>query len=305
MITKVFKRHSCTVACTLALIGYANVTLAQYPQRPVRLIVAYAAGNVTDVLARLLGEKLSERWGQQVIIDNRPGQGGSLGTQAVTKSTPDGYTLGFIAMAAIAINPHVYASVGYDPLKARNLQELINASRARAAGLNFGTSGAGTIPHLNFELLKQFTTLRAEHVPYKGATQVTADVLGGRLDIMQEALVLMLPHVRAGKVVPIAVMGPKRLQALPDLATINELVPGMEPVVPWLSLQAPANTPNELISKIHADVASVVQTIEMRGRLEGMGLDAIVSPPPVFARQVQADYSRLGKLVKSMNLKVE
>jgi tripartite-type tricarboxylate transporter receptor subunit TctC len=298
-----------------------------FPQRQVKIIVAYAAGNVTDVLARLLAEKLTERWGQQVIVENRPGQGGSLGTQALAKSAPDGYTLGFIAMAAIAINPHVYVSVGYDARKdlapitavatpqgmivahpgvgARSLKELVEVSRTRASGLNFGSSGTGTIPHLNFELLKQATGLKAEHVPYKGATQVTTDVIGGRLDMMQEALVLLLPHVRAGKLVPLAVMGAKRMAPMPELPTIGELVPGFEPVVPWLSLQAPAGTPAEVISRVHADVQTIVQSPDVRTRLESMGLDAIASAPADFSRQVQADYARLGQLVKRINLKVE
>lgn len=314
--------------CLLVVTSASAQTPAPaFPQRPVKIIVAYAAGNVTDVLARLLAEQLTERWGQQVIVENRPGQGGSLGTQAVARSAPDGYTIGFIAMAAIAINPHVYASVGYDPLKdlapitavatpqglivahpgigARTLGALIEVSRTRATGLNFGSSGTGTIPHLNFELLKLSTGLKAEHVPYKGATQVTTDVIGGRLDMIQEALVLLLPHVRAGKLVPLAVMGARRMPSLPDLPTIGELVPGFEPVVPWLSLQAPAGTPGELLARIHADVQAIVQTAAVKARFEGMGLDVIASPPGEFSRQVHADHARLGQLVKRINLKVE
>lgn len=329
------KRISHDLLCLLLLAACGALataparaqTPAAFPQRPVKIIVAYAAGNVTDVLARLLAEQLTERWGQQVIVENRPGQGGSLGTQALARSAPDGYTLGFIAMAAIAINPHVYASVGYDALKdlapitavatpqgmivthpgvgARSLKELVEVSRTRASGLNFGSSGAGTIPHLNFELLKQATGLRAEHVPYKGATQVTTDVIGGRLDMMQEALVLLLPHVRAGKLVPLAAMGAKRMAPMPELPTIGELLPGFEPVVPWLSLQAPAGTPAEVISRVHADVQTMVHAPAIKARLEGMGLDAIASPPESFTRQVHADYARLGQLVKRINLKVE
>lgn len=314
------------------LLGAASAsaqpsTAAGYPQRPAKIIVAYAAGNVTDVLARLLAESLTARWGQQVIVENRPGQGGSLGTQALAKAPPDGYTLGFIAMAAVAINPHVYASVGYDAIRdlapitavatpqglivvhpgvgVRSLKELIEVSRTRASGLNFGSSGTGTIPHLNFELLKQATGLRAEHVPYKGATQVTTDVIGGRLDMMQEALVLLLPHLRTGKLVPIAAMGASRMAALPDLPAIGELVPGFEPIVPWLSLQAPAGTPTDIINKVHTEVHAIVHAADFKTRLEGMGLDAIASPPAQFARQVQADHARLGQLVKRINLKVE
>jgi len=316
-----------SLAAAALMTFTASVAHAQYPQRPVRIVVAYAAGNVTDVLARLVAERLSARWGQQVIVENRPGQGGSLGLQAVAKSAPDGYVVGFIAMAAVAINPHLYPSVGYDPLKdltpitavayphgllvanpglgVRTYDALVALSRTRPAGVFFGTSGSGTIPHLNFELLKQATPLRAEHVPYKGATGVLADVMGGRLDVAQEAQALTLPQIRAGKLTPIATLSGKRLPSLPDVPAIGEVVAGFVPVVPWLSLIGPAGLPPDVVDKMQADVAETVRAGDLSARLEAMGLEPVLSTPAEFAHQIRLDHERLGRLVKALQLKVD
>lgn len=300
---------------------------AAYPSRPVRLIVSYAAGNVTDSLARVVAEKLAEKWGQPVTVDNRPGQGGSLGAQLAAKTPADGHTLLFSAMAALAINPHVYANVGYDAqkdflpivnvayptsvmvaspeLKISKFADLVAYSKANPTALNYGTAGNGTVPHLNMEALKAQSGLIAQHVPYKAAAAVMTDVMGGRLQLQQESISVVLPQIQANKLVPIAASSSTRLAQLPDLPALSELVPGYVPVVPWLGILAPAGTPKPIIDKVHQDVSALLRQPEVQNRLGSLGLVIADDGPDAFARQIARDHERLGKLVRQVGLKVE
>lgn len=300
---------------------------APYPAKPVRLVVGYAPGNVTDVLARIIADQLSQRWHQPVVVENRPGLGGSLGADLVAKAPPDGYTLLFSAMAALAINPHVYANVGYDPvqdfvpivdvaspslaivvspsLKVATFAELVAYGKQHPSALNYGTAGNGTAPHLNMEALKQQTGLVAQHVPYKSAPAVTTDVIGGRIQIQQDALSVLLPHINAGRVVAIAAGGDKRLPQLPNVPSMAEAIPGFAPIVPWLGILAPAGTPGAIVARIHQDVHAILQQPEVVARLAAQGLTVADEGPDAFARTLAADYARLGKLVKQLAIKVD
>ena len=255
-----------------------------------RLIVSYAAGNVTDSLARVIAEKLAEKWGQPVNVDNRPGQGGSMGAQIASKAPADGYTLLFSAMAALAINPHVYANVGYDvqrdflpivnvayptsvmvaspDLKISRFADLVAYSKANPTALNYGTAGNGTVPHLNMEALKAQSGLIAQHVPYKAAAAVMTDVMGGRLQLQQESISVVLPQIKAGKLVPIAAGASTRLPQLPDVPTLSELVPGYVSVVPWLGILAPVGTPRAIVDKVHQDVGASAAPARDAGQAE-------------------------------------
>lgn len=326
-----FRAHA---TLCLALLGAFSLQAqaqsanqAPYPNKPVRMVVSYAAGNVTDLLARVVAERLSEKWGQPVTVDNRPGQGGSLGAQIAVKAPTDGYTLLFSAMAAMAINPHVYASLGYDvrkdfvpvvnvayptsvmvvnpELKINSLSALIAYSKAHPTALNYGTAGNGTVPHLNMETLKAQTGLMAQHVPYKAASAVLTDVLGGRIQLQQEALSVLLPQVKAKKLVPIAASSPKRLTQLPDVPTITELFPKYQAVVPWLGIFAPAGTPKAIVDKINKDVDEILRQPEVQEKLQGNGLDTVGGSPEAFAKTITTDYDRMGKLVKQLGLKVD
>lgn len=312
-------------ACAPAL-GPA-VAQTTYPTKPVRLVVSYAPGNVTDLLARIVAEQLSAKWGQPVVVDNRPGLGGSLGADLVGKATADGYTLLFSAMAALAINPHVYANVGYDPLKdfiplvniaspsiaivvapalkINTFKDLVAYGKGHPSALNYGSAGNGTAPHLNMEALKQQTGLVAQHVPYKSAPAVTADVIGGRIQIQQDALSVLLPHITAGRVIPIAAGGEKRLPQLPDVPSIAEAIPGFVPIVPWLGILAPAGTPGAIVAKINQDVQAILRQPELVEKLAGHGLTVATAGPDAFAKTLAADYVRLGKLVKQLEIKVD
>lgn len=298
-----------------------------YPERPVRLVVSYAPGNVTDTLARLIADHLSTKWKQSVTVENRPGQGGSIGAQNVVNAPADGYTLLFAALASMAINPHVYPSVGYDPLKdftpivnvayptavvvvnselgVGNMAELIALSKTQSGELNYGTAGNGTVPHLNMEALKVRTGLDIQHIPYKGAGAVLTDVLGGRIQVQQEAISVLLPHIQSGRLVPLATASPARVPELPDTPTLAELYPGYEPVIPWLGLFTMAGTPDEVIQKINADVVEILQRPDVQERLSLSGLVAAGGTPEAFAASIPKDYERLGKLVKELGLGVD
>ncbi|MFM1988973.1 MAG: hypothetical protein RJA99_1930 [Pseudomonadota bacterium] len=299
-----------------------------FPSRPLKLVVSYAAGNIADVLARAVAQKLSEQLRQPVVVENRPGQGGSLGAQIAAKAPADGYTLLFSAMAAIAINPHVYQRVGYDPiadfvpitaiartqgailyanldLKANTFPELLALSRAAPGTLNYGTAGSGTVPHLNMEILKGLTGLDATHVPYKAAAAVMTDVIGGRIQFAQESSGVVLPQVKAGKVKAIAVGGAERLPELKDVPTLAELVPRFDAVQPWMGLLAPAGTPPARIARLHAAAAAALRQPDLQERIAGLDLKLLGLDPPEFARTVRRDLDRFGELVRALKLQAD
>ena len=313
--------------CGAGLASAQAQSAATYPNRPVRIVVSYAAGNVTDLLARIVAEKLATKWGQPVTVDNRPGQGGSLGAQLVAKVPADGYTLLFSAMAAMAINPHVYANVGYDinkdfapivsvafpsfvmvvdpSLKINNFKSLVEYSKTNPTALNYGTAGNGTVPHLNMEALKLQTGLIAQHIPYKSAFAVTTDLIAGRVQIQQESLSVVLPHIKSNRLTPIAAGNVKRLAQLLDTPSLAEAVPGFTAVVPWLGILAPVGTSPFIVNKIYQDVHNILQQPDVLEKFAANGLIVTGDGPEAFAKQIVYDYERLGKLVKQLALKVE
>ncbi len=316
------------LAGVVALPLQAQTTDAgKYPERPVRLIVSYAAGNVTDSLARIVSDKLSSHWGQAVTVENRPGQGGSIGAQTAVKAPADGYTLLFSALAAMAINPHVYSNLGYDvrkdflpiinvaypsslivatpALKINSFKALVDYSKANPTALNYGTAGNGTVPQLNMEAIKDKTGLVAQHIPYKAAAAVMTDVMGGRLQLQGDSIAVVMPQIKSGKLVPIAATSLKRLAQLPDVPTVTELVPGFVPVVPWLGIFAPMGTPQAIIDKVNQDVSAILRMPDVQERFATYGLATSGDGPQVFARTINDDYERLGKLVKQLGLKVD
>ena len=299
-----------------------------YPSRPIRLIVSYGAGNIADQLARLVAQKLADQIGQPVVVENRPGQGGSLGAQQVAKAAPDGYTLLFSAMAAIAINPHVYSRVGYDPIadfvpitaiantrsgilytnlevKAATLEELIRLSKNPPGTLNYGTAGSGTVPHLNMELLKGMSGLDATHVPYKAAAAVMTDVIGGRIHMAQESAGVVMPQIKAGKVRALAIVGNEPMPELPGVAPITASVPGYDAVRPWMGFMAPAGLPAARVAWLDAALQRVLEAPDVRERIAGLNLALLGTGPAEFARTVRRDLDRFGPMVQTLNLKAD
>ncbi len=319
----------CLAAIASLGLGVMKTADAQaaYPNKPVRLVVSYAPGNVTDLLARIVAERLSEKWGQPVVVDNKAGQGGSLGAQVVAKAPADGYTLLFSAMAALAINPHVYANVGYNvlkdftpvvsvaspslamvvtpSLKISSYKALVDYSKANPNALTYGPAGNGTAPHLNLEALKMQTGLAAMHVPYKSATAAMTDVMGGLVHIQQDSITTFQSQIKTGRLVAIAAGNKKRLPQFPDVPSFAEAMPGFTPIVPWLGILGPAGMPAGITEKVSQDVRSILQQADVQEKLASNGLIAAEEGPQAFGKTIAGDYNRLGKLTRQLAIKVD
>lgn len=305
----------------------AGVSAQAYPAKPVKVIVAYAAGNVTDVLARLVADRLTERWNRPVVIDNQPGVGGALGARAAARAPADGYTLLFGAAAAMTVMPHLSADIGYDPLKdfaqiinvadttallvvhpavpAKSFNELVAFSKTLPAGVNFGSAGTGTLPHLNFEALKAHAGLRGEHVPYKSAAAPMNDLIGGRLHMMLETSSVVAANVKAGKLRALVVFADQRNADFPDVPLAAQSIPGFESARAWLAMFAPAGVPKEIINKVHGDVVQVLAQPAVIERLKTLGLRPLGEDGATLRKRIERDSQRLGKLVRELNIKTE
>ncbi|HVF63535.1 MAG TPA: tripartite tricarboxylate transporter substrate binding protein [Casimicrobiaceae bacterium] len=315
---------ACIVAATIALSASAQ---APYPDRPIRLVVPFAPGGVTDTSGRLIAEGLSKRLGQQVVVDNRAGASGNIGTQAVAAAPPDGYTLVLAFDGTMVINPHVFASVPFDTLKdfapvgkigdatliivahpsfpGRTLKELIEVSRKQPNGVSYGTSGIGGTPHIAGELLNQRAGAKLVHVPYKGGGQAMGDALGGNIPLVYTAVAGAVPHVKSGKLVPIAVSSRTRSASLPDVPTFIESgVPDFE-ASSWVGILAPAKTPRAIIDRLNRELNAVLSAPETIERLTGMGITATPGTPEQFTEQMRIDLAKYGAVVKAAGIKAE
>ena len=304
--------------------GYAQ----SWPQRPVRVIVPFAPGGASDLMPRLVGEKLAAIWAQPVIIDNRAGAAGNIGMEAGAKAPPDGYTLLAAPNGNLVVNPHMYSKLSYDVFKdlapvtriaavqnvlvvnpevpAGSMKEFIALARAKPGTLNFGSPGNGSQAHVGVELLKMQLGLDLVHLPYQGVGPAMKDLLGGRLQLMLAQVPSALPQVRAGKLRALGVASSAPLAALPEVPTIAAAagLPGYE-AVSWYALMAPAGTPPEVIEKIHADVAKVLQFPEVRERLAGMGAEPSGEAPAELAARIKSEYERWGEVVRKANIKAD
>ena len=314
------------LAALVALLAASPAAAQTWPQKPVKLVVPFAPGGSNDIMARLVGQKLSERLGQQFIVDNRPGASGIIGTDAAAKSEPDGYTVLMMSLT-LAVNPSLYAKLPYDTekdlvpvslvasaplmlvvhpsLPAPSVKEFIAYARAQPDKLNFGSGGAGTTPHLAGELLKSMAGLKVTHVPYKGGGPALADLVGGQIQFMLENIPSTLPFVKGGKLRALAVTALKRSPLVSDLPTLDESgLKGFE-IVGWNGFFVPAGTPPAIASKLHAEVVKVLALPEVKDRLAGLGADPVGSSPDEFAAFLRAEMRKWAKLVKDAGIKVE
>lgn len=299
-----------------------------YPGRPIRIIVPFSPGGLTDNSVRVIADPLGARLGQQVIVENRPGASGNIGTQLVAQSAPDGYTLVLGFDGTMVINPHVFAKLPFDTLKdfapvtklgdaalilvshpslpAKNLAGFISfAKKSKSATFPYGTSGTGGTPHLAGELLKQRTGIALEHIPYKGGGQAIIDVLGGQIPLVFTAVATAQQYVKAGRLVGLGVPGARRSAALPDVPTFIESgQPGFD-VTSWVSLLVPARTPSPVIEKLHRETAAVLQTATVRERYMALGIEPVGSTPEQFADQIRTDLARWEKVVRAANIRLE
>jgi tripartite-type tricarboxylate transporter receptor subunit TctC len=308
--------------------GYAQVALAQaqYPSRPLRIIVPTSGASAADTMARVIAQPLSERLGQPVVVENRAGAGTVIGTEAVAKSAPDGHTL-LIGLSALAINPATYKKLPYDALRdfmpitqavsqpnllvvhpslpAKSVKELIALAKARPGELAFASSGVGVGSHLTMELFLLMTGTRMLHVPYKGPAPGVIDLMSGRVSVMAPSTVATLPHVRSGRLRALGVTTATRVAALPDIPTVAEAgVPGYESVA-WFGLVAPAGTPKEVISRLHKEVAAILSTPDVKQRFARDGTEVVASSPEEFAAFIRAETVKWGKVVKAAGIQPE
>jgi tripartite-type tricarboxylate transporter receptor subunit TctC len=314
---------------TAALAASHPPAFAQdaWPGKPIRLVVPFTPGGVTDTSGRLIAEYLGRRLGQQIIVDNKPGASGNIGTSLVKAAAPDGYTLLLGFDGTMVINPHVFARIPFDTLNdfvpvgkigdatlilvahpdvpVRNLSDVIALSKSQAGGLSFGTSGTGGTPHIAGELLKLRTGANLTHVPYKGGGQAMSDVLGGTIPLVYTAVAGAHSHVKSGKLRAIAVSSAQRTTALPDVPTFIESgVPDFV-VNSWVGLLAPARTPAAIMTQLNTELNAVLKDPEVRERLRVMGIDATPGSPEQFRAEIQRDLERYGQVVKAAGIHVE
>lgn len=299
---------------------------ADFPSKPIRLVVPFTPGGVTDTGARVVAERLGARLGQQVVVDNRPGASGNIGTQAVATAAPDGHTLVLGFDGTLVINPHVFAKVPFDTLRdfvpvskigdtalvivthpsvpAKTLPELIAYSKSLAGGLSYGSSGTGGTPHIAAEMLKVRTGANFLHVPYKGGGQALADVVGGQLPMLYTAVAGALPFIERGQVRAIAISSAQRLPSLPNVPTVAETVPGFE-VNSWIGILAPAKTPKPIVERIQRELHAVVNEPAVKERLAKLGISSVGNTPAEFAQEIQADLKKYAGVVKDAGIKIE
>jgi len=296
----------------------ASTYAADYPQRPIRLIVPFAAGGGLEITARSIGQKLTEKRGQSIVIDNRPGAATIVGSEIAAKASPDGYTLLMIT-TTFAINPSLYGKLPYDPNKdfapvtqitsvpnilvvnpsipAHNVRELIALAKAKPGQINYASAGSGTSPHLAAELFKTMASIEMTHIPYKGIPPAVTDVIAGRVTMLMTTTISAAPHVKSGRLRALAITSPKRLAAMPDVPAIGETVPGYEADA-FQGMVAPAGVPKEIVRQLADDIAAIVRLPEIRERIIADGAEPIGSTPEAFGAFLKKEMLKWGKVVK-------
>lgn len=320
---------SCVVLAALAALpgapARAQDPAADYPNRPIRFVVTYAPGGGTDIVARQVGEKLTAAWGQQVIVDNRPGGGGIIGTEIVANSSPDGHALLLGTSAGMVTQPLLVGKAPYDPLKAfapvslltvdehtlyvtaslpvGTLKEFIAYAKSRPGRLSYGSAGPGSPNHMNMEQFKRAAGIDLIHVPYKGSAQSMTDLVAGRIQVLWGSTAALVQQAKNGKLKALAAGGPHRLSVLPDVPTIAEAgLPKLELNMPWFSIFVPAGTPRPIITKLNAQVVRILADPETVKRLAGLGYTAQSSTPEELGQHLRKEYRRVKALLAVLKL---
>jgi len=310
-----------------APLSVARPQAPTWPSKPVRIIVPGGPGGVTDIRARWLADRLAPALGQLVVVENRAGAGGNLGTVAGARSAPDGYTLVIIHIGTMAINPHIYANPGYDPLTdlapitrlgvgpqalvvhksvpANSVAELISLAKAKPGELSFNSPGVGTPGHLASSMLMHLTGIQATHVPYKGGGQAVIDLVAGHVTWSIEGLTVLKPFIADGRLRPLAVTTAKRATSIPDVPTMAEAgVPGYE-LTGWVGIAAPAGTPQPIIGRLYGEIAKIYATTEAVQWFDSFGLEPGGETPEAFAALVRVEHAKFGEVIHAMGIKAE
>ncbi len=322
--------NDCAVSCAaiaLAIVASPALAADAFPSRPIRMIVAFAPGGGTDIIGRIVAQGISTALKQQVIVDNRPGAGGNIGTELAARSAPDGHTLITAGTGSHAINPSLYAAIPYDAVKdftpvslvastpylmvvhpsvaAKTLKEFLALAKARPDGFTMASSGNGGMPHLAGELFQLMAKVKFVHVPYKGTGAVFADLIGGQVQVLFGDIVATSPHVRSGKLRALGITSPQRSQNLPEFPTIAESgVPGYD-AVGWFGVFAPAGTPKAIVDRLNAAIRDHLQHADVKARLSSLGADVVASTPEAFAEKQREDLERWAKVIKAANVRIE
>ena len=313
----------------LLLLGAlpAAAVAQQYPSKPIRIIVAYTPAGATDILARAVGQKMSESFAQPVIVENRPGANGNIGTDVAAKATPDGHTLLMVTAGTHGINPSLYRKLPWDAVKdfapvslvamvpnilvvnnslpVKSVKEFIAHLKANPNKLNYGSPGNGSTAHLSMELFKTMTGTSMQHIPYKGSAGVLTDVMGGQIIATMDNMPPYLPQVKAGKIRALAVSTPKRSPAVPDIPTVAEAgVPGYNSSA-WFGLVAPAGTPKTVVDKLAAETQRILKLPDVNERLSGLGAEPVGDTPAQFAAHIKTEIAKWAKVIKDANVELQ
>ena len=313
---------------SFALVQFTSTEAAAqaYPSKPVRLVVPWAPGGTTDILGRILAQKMSEKWGQPVIVENRGGAAGNIGTEAVVRASADGYTILLGTMSTHAMNQFLYSSMSFDPVKdlapvslvanvatvlvvhpslpVANVSELVALAKSRPGQLNFASGGVASFNQLCAELLKMMAKVDIVHVPYKGGGPAVADLVGGKVDMLFTGAPVTMPHIKSGRLKLLAVTDTRRSAALPDTPTIGETLPGFE-FNNWYGLMATAGTPRSVIDFLNAEVLRILSLPEVRDRFSGLGAEPLPSAPEKFAAVMAADAEKWGRVIKQVGVRAD
>ncbi len=323
----VFSRWIATVFASTLLLGIAGWAQAQYPNKPIRFIVPWPPGGGADTVGRPIAQKLSEALGQPVVVENIPGAGGSVGAGTAARAAPDGYTVLMNYVSDAAINATLYGNLNHDPAKdlapvtqiaggnqvlvvhpdvpARSVQELIALAKSKPGQLSYSSAGYGSMGHLAAEMFKSMSGVNIVHVPYKGSAPSIMDLLGGRVSMTFADITVVVPHIKAGKLVPLAVTSSRRSLILPELPTVSEAGVSGFHATGWWGIAVPAGTPPQVIQRLNTELVAILRTPEMNERISKLGAAVVASSPEEFRSFIRAESAKWASLIKTANIKVE
>jgi tripartite-type tricarboxylate transporter receptor subunit TctC len=323
-----FVLHSAATVAGVLLACCATLAGAQqYPAKPIRIIVQFTPGTSTDILARVIAQKMGEDWGQQVVIDNRPGAGGVVGTELGAKASPDGYTLTMAVSSAFGINPTLYQKLPYDAIRDfapianlgltpqtlvtnpsaafKTVKEFVAAAKNKPAQINYASLGSGSTSHLTMEMFRAAAGIKLNHVPFKGSADAHTQLIGGQIPVMFDAIPATQPHVKSGKLRGLGIATLKRSPFLPDLPTIAESgYPGFE-AVGWIGIAAPANTPTAILDKLNAEMVKILNQPDVKERLNTLAFTPVGDTRAQFAAYMKSEIAKWGKAVKESGAKAD
>ena len=316
---------SCCVLAGAVCFTQADAN-AQYPNRPIRIVTGFAPGAASDTISRIVGQKFTEAWGPQVIVDNRPGASGMLGAEIVARSVPDGYTLGTV-IGALVINPSLYSKMPFDPIRdftpialigritnvvtvhpslpVRSIKQLVALAKAQPGKLVYGTGGTGSVGHLTAEMFKQAAGIDMEHIPYKGGAPAMADLVGGQIPLTFSVLLTALPQIKADRIVALAVTSGTRQAVLPEVPTLTESgYPGFD-TADWWALVGPAGMPADIVAKLNAEINRMLQQRDVKERFASLAVEAIGGTAEQLGNLMRADLERWARVIKTAGIKSE